>query len=489
MNRRVVCPLLIWLFVGLALCKGPVPGRSVPASIAPKIERETDPAVLEKLERFQDLKLGLLIHWGTYSQWGIVESWSICFEDEPWCRRPEGVGYEDYKKKYEALKTTFNPVNFDPGRWADAARAAGMRYVIFYSKHHDGFCMFDTRLTDYRITDGGCPFHSDPRANVALEIFKAFRARGLGIGAGFSKPDWHSPDYWAPEWATPDRNVNYDPSRYPKRWKRFQDFTYGQIEELMSGYGPIDILWLDGGWVRPASPDSDPAAGRTVKGRNQDIDMPRIAAMARGRQPGLLIVDRTVGGRYENYETPEQRIPDVPPEGPWETCLSLGASWTYTPNDVFKSPRELIHTIIEVTAKGGNIILGAGPDGRGEFVPEVYDRLAAIGDWMAVNSKAIYGTRRHRPFKETKIFYTRGKDGAVYAIYLADEKETTPPPTITLNSLKLKAGTVVRMLGVKDNVRWKRLGEGAGVMLKLPDSALKNPPGRYAWAFEIRQGD
>jgi len=480
---------VVWRLLAIAVLAGFLPG--MPQSAAPDFERETDPAVLAKLEWFQDAKLGLLIHWGPYSQWGIVESWSICSEDEPWCRRPEGISYTDYKKGYEALKTTFNPTGFDPGRWAKAARAAGLRYAIFYAKHHDGFSMFDTRLTDYRITDPGCPFHSDPRANVALEIFKAFRSEGMGVAAGFSKPDWHSPDYWAPEWATPDRNVNYVTSRYPERWKRFKDFTYGQIEELMSGYGPIDILWLDGGWVRPYPPVLDPVKEIMVRNRrDQDIDMPRIAAMARSRQPGLIIADRSVGGRHENYETPEQRIPDVPPDGPWETCMTLGTSWTYTPNEVFKSPRELIHSIIEVVAKGGNIVLGAGPDGRGVFAAGVYDRLEAIGRWMAVNSKAIYGTRLRRPFKETNIYFTQGKNGAIYALYLAGENETAPPARIMLSSLKLKDTATVRMLGVKDAVRWEHGGAGGrSVVLTLPESALSRPPCRYAWAFEITQGD
>jgi alpha-L-fucosidase len=479
MGRLIVLLLLI-----SSLAPYPVSGQGLPPG-HPRLERETDPAVASKLEWFQDIKLGLLIHWGPYSQWGVVESWSICSEDEPWCARPKGVGYTDYKIKYEALKTTFNPKDFNPDRWADAARSAGLRYVIFYAKHHDGFSMFDTRLTDYRITDPGCPFHDNPRADVAREIFKAFRSRGMGIAAGFSKPDWHSTDYWAPEWATPDRNVNYDTARYPERWKRFSDFTYGQVEELMSGYGPVDILWLDGGWVRPAPPVLDPDKGWIKNPRDQDIDMPRIAAMARGHQPGLIIVDRTVGGRYENYATPEQTIPREPLEGPWETCLTLGTSWAYTPSEVFKSPRELIHTLIEVVAKGGNLVLGAGPDGRGEFAPGVYDRLKAIGDWMAVNSRAIYDTRLHRPFKETKVYYTQGKDGAVYALYLADENETAPPPKIMLFSLKLKDKASIRMLGVKDEVRWERVAGAA--LVTLPDSALKNPPCRYAWAFEIRQ--
>ena len=146
---------------------------------------ETDPLTLERLDNWQDMKFGLLMHWGPYSQWGIVESWSICAEDEDWCRRKTD-NYEEYKRAYEKLKKTFNPDRFDPHRWADAAKQAGMRYMIFTTKHHDGFCMFDTRQTRYRITDEECPFSADPRADVTREIFDAFRAKNLWVGAYFS---------------------------------------------------------------------------------------------------------------------------------------------------------------------------------------------------------------------------------------------------------------------------------------------------------------
>ncbi len=170
---------------------------------------ETDPLVLEKLEKWQDLKFGLLMHWGPYSQWGVVESWSICAEDVGWCRRKD-PDYVQYKKDYENLQTTFNPVDFNPAKWAQAAKNAGMKYVIFTTKHHDGFCMFDTKLTDYKITGAKTPFHTDPKANVAKEIFNAFRAEGFWTGAYFSKPDWHTEYYWWPNFATPDRNANYN---------------------------------------------------------------------------------------------------------------------------------------------------------------------------------------------------------------------------------------------------------------------------------------
>lgn len=142
--------------------------------------------MLEKLEQWQDLKFGLLMHWGTYSQWGIVESWSICSEDEPWCKRSIS-DYTEYKREYQNLQTTFNPILFDPAKWAKAANAAGMKYVIFTTKHHDGFCMFDSQLTDYKITGNKTPFHTNPKANITKEIFNAFRAEGFWSRGVFFK--------------------------------------------------------------------------------------------------------------------------------------------------------------------------------------------------------------------------------------------------------------------------------------------------------------
>src|ERR1700733_12379828 len=163
-----------------------------------------DTLVRQKLAYWQDSKFGLLMHWGTYSQWGIVESWSICPEDEGWTHRrgPSAASYNGDVQAYQKLQTTFNPIHFDPAKWAAAAKTAGMKYVVFTTKHHDGFCMFDTKQTDYKITS--------PNSNVAKAIFDAFRADGFMTGAYFSKPDWHSPDYWWPYFPPKDRNVNYD---------------------------------------------------------------------------------------------------------------------------------------------------------------------------------------------------------------------------------------------------------------------------------------
>lgn len=429
---------------------------------------ESDPAVLEKLEQWKDLKFGLLMHWGPYSQWGIVESWSICSEDEPWCTRIM-KNYVDYCREYVKLKTTFNPVDFDPVPWAKAARYAGMKYVVFTTKHHDGFCMFDTRFTDYKITDKSCPFSSNPRSNVAAVIFDAFRAEGFWTGAYFSKADWHSNDYWAEEWATPNRNVNYSITKYPERWKRFCDFTYSQIEELMSQYGKMDILWLDGGWVCAEN--------------GQDINMPKIAAMARKHQHGLIVVDRAIGGPYENYRTPEQQVPDMVPEYPWETCMTMATSWSYLPNDTFKPAQTIIHLLVDIVSKGGNYLLNIAPGPNGKWSDTAFVRLREVGDWMQVNGEAIYGSRPINPSAFRDFRFTSKPDGTIYVLYLAAVGEITMPASFYIEGFQPSSGATIELLGTQGTLKWKN--EGIGFLVDIPSHNRKNPPCNYAWTLKI----
>jgi alpha-L-fucosidase len=469
------------MFASLALI---VIGQALAAE-PPDSATETDPLVIKKLEWFQDQKFGLLMHWGTYSQWQIVESWSLCPEDEGWCERrgEHAKDYFEYKRAYENLKTTFNPVQFDPERWAEAAWNAGMRYVVFTTKHHDGFCMFDTKETDYKITSKECPFHTNPKADVAGAIFSAFRAKGFGTGAYFSKPDWHCPDYWWPYFPPLDRNVNYEIAKYPQRWEAFKTFTKNQIHELMSNYGPMDILWLDGGWVQPRNPPI-PELGMNPAG--QDIDMPGIAAMARELQPGLIIVDRAVPGRYQNYRTPENQVPETPPDFIWETCMPMATSWSYVSTDTYKSTHELVHLLVDIVAKGGNLLLNIGPSPEGTFAPDAYDRLAGLGAWMKVNNGAIYGTRAIAPYKEGKVCYTRLPDGTMNAIYLADVDENRPPESVTIASFAPRAGSAVTMLGVAEPMSWER--SGAGFVIHVPAAVREHPPCDHAWTWRFTRG-
>jgi alpha-L-fucosidase len=444
----------------------------------------TDPAVKSKLEHWQDQKFGIILHWGLYSVPGIIESWNLCSED--WIERDSTIGYEAYKKWYWGLINQFNPVHFDPDAWARTAKEAGMRYVVFTTKHHDGFNLFDTKQTDFKITAG--PFKNHPKADVARYVFEAFRKVDFMIGAYFSKPDWHSENYWWPKYATADRNNNYDIRKYPWRWKAYQQYTYNQIHELMTGYGGIDILWLDGGWVRPRETVNDEVRswGARIPEWSQDINMPKIADMAREAQPGLLMVDRTVHGPYENYQTPEQRIPDKQLGYPWESCMTLANNWGYVPGDQYKSPARIIHTLIEVVAKGGSLLLGVGPKPDGTLAEEATVRLKAIGKWMDKNGAALYHTRITKNYRDGHTWFTQNPATHTrYALICLDENSLLPKEVSWQTNLPRK-GSVMKWLQTGESVRW--ILEGTKVRVLLP--SVLNPNVSYpALAFSFTPAD
>lgn len=443
-------------------------------------EWPTDAAVRAKLDKWQDQKFGMIIHWGLYAVPGIIESWELCNED--WINRPDSnQSYDDYKKWYWGLKKDFNPVNFDPSIWAKAGQDAGMKYLVFTTKHHDGFCMFDTKETDFKISNG--PFASNPKADVAKYVFEAFREKNFMIGAYFSKPDWHSENYWWPKYATADRNNNYDIRRFPWRWNKFKDYTFNQIKELMHHYGSVDILWLDGGWVRPLETVNDEVRswGAAIPAWSQDIDMPKIAAMARKAQPGLLVVDRTVHGPYENYQTPEQRIPEKQLPYPWESCMTLANNWGFVPNDRFKSATKIIHSLAEVVAKGGSLLLGIGPKPDGTLPVEAIDRMSEIGKWTSVNGEAIYNTRITKDYHEGNTWFTQNKNGTTrYAIVCIEEGKTLANTVSWKTNLPL-AKSKIKLLQTGEYVKWVATKDG--VTITLPKNMEGKSFAALAFAF------
>jgi len=459
---------------------------------------ETEPLVLENLEKWQNLKFGMLMHWGPYSQWGIVESWSICPEDEPWTQRnKEGTPrtYNEYVTAYEELQTTFNPVKFDPAKWAKAAKDAGMKYLVFTTKHHDGFCMFDSKYTDYKITDPKTPFCTNKKANISKEVFEAFRKEGLWVGAYFSKPDWHSDDYWWPYFPNKDRNVNYDPERYPEKWQKFVDFTHNQIMEILSDYGKIDILWLDGGWVmkqprglildfykRRMDKTETGFMNRTII--DQDIRMDELVKKAREIQPGLIVVDRAVEGKNQNYLTPENRVPEKSLPYPWESCIISGGGWSYTPDAKYISGYEAIKMLVDIVCKGGNLLLNFAPGPDGTLQDDAYKLLEEIGEWMDINSEAIYATRAIAPFKEGNVCYTNKiNSDTVYAIFMSEETESAIPEQIQVDSFIPAKDGIITLLGCNEELGWEKSGNG--IAINIPERIRKNPPSKYIWSFKI----
>jgi len=415
----------------------------------------------ERLEWFQDQKFGLLLHWGPYSLWDCCESWPLSPGDD-WARNDNmkcwtsrGKDLARFQADYWALNKEFNPVKYDPEAWAEAVKESGIRYVSLTAKHHDGFCLWDTKETAYKITGPESPFHDDPRADLYKAFCSSMQTRGLGVSVYFSKADWHSPAYWSPAASVTTRQANTSGTPL---WDEFVRFTHAQIRELMTHYGKIDVLWLDAGWVK--------------KERDEDLDMDGMIAMARELQPGLIVANRTVGDEFEDFITPEHQIPDEPLDLPWESCLCMGTSWKFEDGEVFRPVGEILRMLIEIVSKGGNFLIGFGPTPEGEFPSGALERLKEIGAWMKINGEAIYGTRAIHPYSEEGVRFTQ-KAGKVYA-FLVDEEVRH------LKRLRPVEGNKIKLLGRQEEVAWNPLN---GVFA-LP-SSVDNLPKPLTLCFDL----
>ncbi len=314
---------------------------------------------------FDDARLGMFIHWSHCSQAGLELSWPLVggVASLPGCPSIPVA-------EYERTAATFAPAPGAAREWARLAKAAGMAYAVFTAKHHDGFAMFDTKLSDYSV------MHSAAGRDLVREYVDAFREAGLHVGLYFSLADWHHPDYPA----VTDEDKPYRWGRWSQPtaegWARFQVYMTGQLTELLSNYGKIDVIWFDGGWER--TPDQWQCA--------------ELEALIRRLQPGILINDRLPG--RGDYATPEQFIPPAPPSGRWESCMTMNETWGFCPADTgYKSAIDLIHGVCETAARGGNLLLNVSPGPTGALPPEQVERLEAMARWMAAHGESVTGTR------------------------------------------------------------------------------------------------
>ncbi|MCL4508907.1 MAG: alpha-L-fucosidase [Chloroflexi bacterium] len=313
-------------------------------------------------------RFGLFIHWGIYALPARHE----------WVKNRERISDEQYQRYF----SHFDPDLYDPRAWARIAKAAGMRYAVLTTKHHDGFCLWDSALTDYKATN------TPASRDLVREYVEAFRAEGLRIGFYHSLIDWHHPEFPVDGLHPQRDDVEFRVKNAPRDITEYATYLHGQVRELLSNYGKVDVLWLDfsysqrdWGWSKGKGKD--------------DWQSEKLVAMIRELQPHILINNRSeVGG---DFYTPEQVQPQgwVTHEGRpvvWEACQTLNGSWGYDRDNLdWKSPDLLVRMLIDAVSKGGNMLLNVGPTARGEFDARAVTTLAAIGEWMRLHSRAIYG--------------------------------------------------------------------------------------------------
>lgn len=329
-----------------------------------------------RLKWFQDARFGMFIHWGLYA---------IPARGE-WVRSTEQIPPENY----EYLKDEFNPVNYDPRQWAKLCRQAGMKYAVLTTKHHDGFCLFDSKLTDFKSTNTPCG------RDLVREYVEAFRAEGLKVGMYYSLLDWHHPDYPAEgDRNHPLRNVPGAHRGY--HFERYLEYMHGQVRELMTNYGKIDLLWLDFSYDdMTAEKWKATELVRMVRELQPDILM-NSRLESSGESYGSLMTDEP-GEISGDFTCPEMIIPPRglrTPSGrkvPWECCVTMNNNWGYCANDLaYKSADVIVRKLVECVSKDGNLIMNVGPNAKGEIPAESVKILQEVGAWMARNGESIYG--------------------------------------------------------------------------------------------------
>ncbi|WP_099204537.1 alpha-L-fucosidase [Scatolibacter rhodanostii] len=343
---------------------------------------------------FMEDRFGMFIHWGLYAIPGKGE----------WMRSVEHTSLEDYQVYFDE----FNPIHYDPKKWAKKAKEAGMKYAILTAKHHDGFCLFDSALTDYKSTNTPC------KRDLVKEFLDAFREEGLKVGLYYSLLDWHHEDF--PCYKDPFHPMQgkFPEEEEKKDFSRYVKYLHGQVEELLTNYGKLDIMWFDYSYNEMAG---------------EKWEATKLVRMMRSLQPDIIIDNRLGINKASepiteysgDFVSPEQIMPDAPMtdvygnKSPWELCITMNFHWGYSPLDrEYKSAKTIIRALVECTSKGGNLLVNVGPSPKGELPRESIQILEDMGKWIYENGESIYGCGESMMKKPDWGFYTQ-KGNTLYA--------------------------------------------------------------------------
>lgn len=361
-------------------------GAEAKAEAKPEPWLKPDPAALR---RWQEMRFGMFIHWGPVSLTGHEIGWSR--------------GAPTPVEKYDNLYKQFNPVKFNADQWVAVAKAAGMKYIVLTTKHHDGFCLFDTRETDFNVMRS--PFARD----VTKELAEACRRHGIAFGTYHSVCDWHHPDF-------PRTSPGGKVVREKSDITAYRRYLRAQVTELIKNYGPLLTMWFD------------------VPQEFDRVEGSENVRLCRALQPDILVNNRA-GGGVGDYGTPEQRVGGFDMERPWETCMTICRQWSWKPDDKMKSLTECLQTLIRTTAGDGNLLFNVGPMADGQIEVRQIARLKEMGAWLEKYGQSVFATRGG-PFKPAKHVAATRKDNKVFVHILAWPEETLKLPALPAKIVK-----------------------------------------------------
>ena len=403
------------------------------------------PANAERLEWWRAARFGMFIHWGPVSIKGTEIGWSR--------------GAQVPEEEYDGLYKQFNPTQFDARQWVSLAKQAGMKYIVFTTKHHDGFCMFDTSATDFNI------MHSPFGRDVVRELAEACREQGIAFGTYHSVCDWHHPDF--PHGSPGGNSLKPSPNL-----DRYEQYLRKQVTELITKYGPLLILWFD------VPQDFDAERGQGV------VDY------VRSLQPDIIINNRCVVPG--DYDTPEQQIGSFNRHRPWETCMTIASQWAWKPQDATKSRVECLQTLLRIVGGDGNLLFNVGPMPDGRIEPEQVERLQQMGSWLAEFGDGVYGTRGG-PYKPGGWGASTCKEDQIYLYVMqwpADGGLLLPALPCRIIESELLSGGSLRLEQTDEGIIVDVPGENRPdvatvIRLRVDTEAFRLPPVSVAWSRSL----
>jgi alpha-L-fucosidase len=443
-NNLLTILLLISMTISTISCRP----KSAPLTDFTKESKESYEA---RMKWWHDARFGMFIHWGVYSvPAGKYNGQEVKGIGE-WIMNTAKIPV----KEYEKFAKEFNPVRFDAAEWVRIAKDAGMKYIVITSKHHDGFAMWDSKVSSYDIVDYS-PYGKDVLKMLSDECAK----QGITLCFYHSIMDWHQPNADSANWA-----------------KYRENYLKPQLKELLTGYGKPGVLWFDGEWVKEWTEDQGKDLYNFVRNLQPEIIINNRVGKGRQGMQGMNRDASFVG----DFGTPEQEILSTSSDMAWESCMTMNDTWGFKTSDTaWKSTETLVRNLVDIVSKGGNFLLNVGPTSEGLIPAASVERLKEMGEWVKVNGEAIYAVKQLRNYKEGDgLRYSLSGDGRTINTFIMN----WPGKQLNIKQIKPAEGSRIRMIGLDSELKWK-YDDKKGLTIELPDQA--NLPCKYVWVLKVQ---